>query len=149
MQGKCSGPECAETFQRSNLTGSNSTVRRGVSVAGVYPPILLCAKHIMHLLSAAVRAQERYCKPRPGLLPVAAFREERNALALNISATTVLLPDLPIKTLYARPNESTGRFPSILLLSRSGESLHHDPNCNVSSSGFRGMTFDRAAALVP
>lgn len=61
----------------------------------------------------------------PGFIAVSwRFPGGTLSLALNISATTVLLPDLPGKTLFAWPNESTGSLSQHSLIVRlaQGES---------------------------
>ncbi len=90
----------------------------------------------MPLLSAARESSGTVLQTAPGFIAVSwRFPGGTLSLALNISATTVLLPDLPGKTLFASPNESTGSLSQHSLIVRLAvENLHHDPNCNVSPS---------------
>ncbi|QUJ07156.1 hypothetical protein KCP70_24320 [Salmonella enterica subsp. enterica] len=81
LRGKCSGLNAPGQHQRSKRNWKQQRSERGAkSVAGVLHPrtLLLLRRSIScPLLSLPVKeAQERYCKPRPGLLRLAGvFRE--------------------------------------------------------------------------
>ncbi|SUH37456.1 hydrolase [Salmonella enterica subsp. enterica] len=96
-------------------------------MAGVYPRnYCFCARsNIVPLLSAARESSGTVLQTAPGFIAVSwRFPGGTLSLALNISATTVLLPDLPGKTLFAWPNESTGSLSQHSLIVRlaQGES---------------------------
>lgn len=103
-------PNAPETFQRSKLNWKQQHSEEGKAwLAFTRELLLLRQKHIVPLLSAARESSGTVLQTAPGFIAVSwRFPGGTLSLALNISATTVLLPDLPGKTLFAWPNESTG-----------------------------------------
>ncbi|EIC3732406.1 DUF3459 domain-containing protein, partial [Salmonella enterica subsp. enterica serovar Richmond] len=119
-------PNAPETFQRSKLNWKQQHSEEGKAwLAFTRELLLLRQKHIVPLLSAARESSGTVLQTAPGFIAVSwRFPEGTLSLALNISATTVLLPDLPGKTLFAWPNESTGSLSQHSLIVRlaQGES---------------------------
>lgn len=124
--GKRSDPNAPETFQRSKLNWKQQHSEEGKAwLAFTRELLLLRQKHIVPLLSAARESSGTVLQTAPGFIAVSwRFPGGTLSLALNISATTVLLPDLPGKTLFAWPNESTGSLSQHSLIVRlaQGES---------------------------
>ncbi|EAA5484959.1 hypothetical protein DQD41_04760 [Salmonella enterica subsp. enterica] len=119
-------PNAPETFQRSKLNWKQQHSEEGKAwLAFTRELLLLRQKHIVPLLSAARESSGTVLQTAPGFIAVSwRFPGGTLSLALNISATTVLLPDLPGKTLFAWPNESTGSLSQHSLIVRlaQGES---------------------------
>ncbi|PUU60435.1 malto-oligosyltrehalose trehalohydrolase [Salmonella enterica] len=119
-------PNAPETFQRSKLNWKQQHSEEGKAwLAFTRELLLLRQKHIVPLLFAARESSGTVLQTAPGFIAVSwHFPGGTLSLALNISATTVLLPDLPGKTLFAWPNESTGSLSQHSLIVRlaQGES---------------------------
>ncbi|EAX5648883.1 malto-oligosyltrehalose trehalohydrolase [Salmonella enterica] len=119
-------PNAPETFQRSKLNWKQQHSEEGKAwLAFTRELLLLRQKHIVPLLSAARESSGTVLQTAPGFIAVSwRLPGGTLSLALNISATTVLLPDLPGKTLFTWPNESTGSLSQHSLIVRlaQGES---------------------------
>ncbi len=151
MRGECSGPECARSFNaQENLTGSNSTVKKRVKRGWRLPPELhcFCARSIScrFVVRFARESSGTVLQTAPGFVRRLAGVLGGTLSLANIACRRYCCPIYRVRlSSHGRMIHQVALQHSLIVrLARGG--LHHDPNCNVSSSVSQWHDLRRAAA---